>query len=184
MFKNILLFYQKGRDVVPQLFKCDTLQIAHTTLNIFKVYFNINSIYNDDHLQKVNAWERMSKLFWYCVYIMQRSCRCNATSTLCKITWWSADSMISSPYMFMTWGRVKKQVKLGQKHAQFSIQTLLFDNHLIIEPVLICKGRQVVQRQCVFLVRQPEGGERFLFELCQISGNFGQDGVFPAVGGE
>lgn len=177
MFKNILLFYQKGRDVVPQLFKCDTLQIAHTTLNI-------NSIYNDDHLQKVNALERIRKLFWSCVYIMQRSCRCNATATLCKITWWSADSMISSPYMFMTWGRDKKQVKLGQKHAQFSIRTLLLDDHLIIEPVLICQGRQVVQRQCVFLVCQPEGGERFLFELCQISGNFGEDGVFPAMGGE
>lgn len=48
MFKNIPLFYQKGRDVVPQLFKGDTHHIAHTTLNI-------NSIYNNDHLQKVNG---------------------------------------------------------------------------------------------------------------------------------
>lgn len=90
--------------------------------------------------------------------------------------------MISSPYMFMTWERDRKQVTLGQKHAQFSIQTLLLGDHLIIEPVLICQGRQVVQRQRVFLVRQPEGGERLLFELRQISGNFGEDGVFPAAG--
>lgn len=29
------------------------------------------SIHNNDHLQKVNAWERTCKLLWSCVYIMQ-----------------------------------------------------------------------------------------------------------------
>lgn len=60
----------------------------------------------------------------------------------------------------------------------------LLDANLVIEPVLICQCRQVIQCQRVFLVDHPEGGNRPLNDRSAAFGNFCENDVLPAQAGK
>lgn len=87
--------------------------------------------------------------------------------------------MMSSPYMFMTLSR-NKNVYTSYNQIlflfPFKIAMNVFyvfhvDNDLVIEPVLICQCRQIIQCQCVFLVDHLEEGNRFLNDHSLVFGN-------------
>lgn len=55
----------------------------------------------------------------------------------------------------------------------------VFEDNLVVEPVLIGQRGQVVQRQCVFLVDHTEGGRRFHNYHGLIFCNLCKDEMFP-----